>query len=112
MVARLCIANRRGTSFAICLLLLLLVGSPPSFAHDEWYRGLDLEPVLADSSLVLVGRVTGVSETKFGVGGKGERSLLQYKFEPGRSFEGFAIHREAPSRHARPDSAGHLVVCS
>jgi HEAT repeat protein len=79
-----------------------------------------------------------VSETKLGVGGKGERSLLQYKFEPvlvlkgvfsresvlltsddlgtqqftdaapiepgqlrllvlGRSFEGFAIHREAPS---------------
>ncbi len=138
MVARLCIPNRLGTSFAVCLLLLLLVGSPPSFAHDEWYRGLDLEPALADSSLVLVGRVTGVSETKFGVGGKGERSLLQYKFEPvlvlkgvfsresllltsddlgtqqftdaqpiepgqlrllvlGRSFEGFAIHREAPS---------------
>jgi HEAT repeat protein len=138
MVARLCIANRRETYIAICLLLVLLVWTPPSFAHDEWYRGLDLEPALADSSLVLVGRVTGVSETKLGVGGKGERSLLQYKFEPvlvlkgvfsresllltsddlgtqqftdaapiepgqlrllvlARSFEGFAIHREAPS---------------
>jgi HEAT repeat protein len=31
---------------------------------------------------VLVGRVTDVSETKIGVGGKGESSLLQYKFEP------------------------------
>jgi HEAT repeat protein len=138
MVARLCIANRRETYIAICLLLVLLVWTPPSFAHDEWYRGLDLEPALADSSLVLVGRVTGVSETKLGVGGKGERSLLQYKFEPvlvlkgvfsresllltsddlgtqqftdaapiepgqlrllvlSRSFEGFAIHREAPN---------------
>lgn len=81
MVARLCIANRWKTSVAICLLLSLLVGPPPSFAHDEWYRGLDLESALADSSLVLVGRVTGVSETKIGVGGKGERSLLQYKFQ-------------------------------
>ena len=53
-----------------------------SLAHDEWYRGLDLESALADSGLVLVGRVTDVSETKLGVGGKGERSLLQYKFEP------------------------------
>jgi len=41
-----------------------------------------LESALADSGLVLVGRVTDVSETKVGVGGKGERSLLQYKFEP------------------------------
>jgi len=41
-----------------------------------------LESGLADSGLVLVGRVTAVSETKLGVGGKGERSLLQYKFEP------------------------------
>jgi len=138
MVARLCTTNRRKTPVATCLLLLLLVGPPPSLAHDEWYRGLDLESALADSGLVLVGRVAGVSETKIGVGGKGERSLLQYKFEPvlvlkgvfsresllltsddlgtqqftdaapiepgqlrllvlGRSFEGYAIHREAPS---------------
>ena len=61
---------------------LFLVGPPRSLAHDEWYRGLDLESALADSSLVLVGRVTDVSATKLGVGGKGERSLLQYKFEP------------------------------
>ena len=66
----------------LCLLLCFLVGPPRSLAHDEWYRGLDLESALADSSLVLVGRVTDVSETKLGVGGKGERSLLQYKFEP------------------------------
>jgi HEAT repeat protein len=138
MVARVSISNRRKISVAVCLLSLLLVGPAPSLAHDEWYRGLDLESALANSSLVLVGRVIGVSETKLGVGGKGERSLLQYKFEPvlvlkgvfsresllltsddlgtqqftdaapiesgqlrllvlGRSFEGFAIQREAPS---------------
>lgn len=82
MVARLCTTNRRKAAVATCLLLLFLVGPVRSLAHDEWYRGLDLESGLADAGLVLVGRVTDVSETKFGVGGKGERSLLQYKFEP------------------------------
>ncbi len=82
MTARLCTTNRRKTPLAACLLLLILVGPARSLAHDEWYRGLDLESALADSGLVLVGRVTDVSETKVGVGGKGERSLLQYKFEP------------------------------
>ena len=85
MTTRLCTTNRQNIPVGTCLLLVLLVGlvrPPQSLAHDEWYRGLDLEPALADSSLVLVGRVIDVSETKLGVGGKGERSLLQYKFEP------------------------------
>ena len=75
MGARLCTTNRWITLVATCLLLLVLAGPPRSLAHDEWYRGLDLESALADSGLVLVGRVTDVSETKLGVGGKGERSL-------------------------------------
>src|SRR6266566_4167671 len=82
MGARLCTTNRWITPIATYLLLLFLAGPPRSLARDEWYRGLDLESALADSGLVLVGRVTDVSETKLGVGGKGERSLLQYKFEP------------------------------
>jgi hypothetical protein len=82
MITRLCATNRQNVAIAACLLFLFLVAPPRSLAHDEWYRGLDLESALADSGLVLVGRVTDVSETKLGVGGKGERSLLQYKFEP------------------------------
>src|SRR3984893_6588804 len=83
MITRLCFTNRQSIAIAACLLLFFFsVGPPQSVAHDEWYRGLDLECALADSSLVLVGRVIDVSETKLGVGGKGERSLLQYKFEP------------------------------
>jgi HEAT repeat protein len=78
----LCAANQRKTIVATCLLLLFLIAPQRSLAQEEWYRGLDLESALADSGLVLVGRVTDVSETKLGVGGKGERSLLQYKFEP------------------------------
>jgi HEAT repeat protein len=82
MMTRLCFTIRRNIQIAACLLLFFLAGPPRSLAHDEWYRGLDLEAALADSSLVLVGRVTDVSETKIGVGGKGERSLLQYRLEP------------------------------
>jgi HEAT repeat protein len=82
MMTRLCAPNRQSIAIAAGLLFLFLVAPPRSLAHDEWYRGLDLESALADSSLVLVGRVSDVSETKLGVGGKGERSLLQYKFEP------------------------------
>jgi HEAT repeat protein len=82
MMTRLCFTNRQSIPIAACLLLFFLIGPTRSLAHDEWYRGLDLESALADSGLVLVGRVTDVSETKIGVGGKGERSLLQYKFEP------------------------------
>src|SRR3984893_2855139 len=82
MMTRLCSTNRQNIPIATCLLLFFLVGPARSIAHDEWYLGLDLEAALADSSLVLVGRVTAVSENKIGVGGKGERSLLQYKFEP------------------------------
>src|ERR1700722_20111554 len=82
MMTRLCTRNRQNILIAVCFLLFFLVGPARSLAHHEWYRGLDLEFVLADSSLVLVGRVTDVSETKIGVGGKGESSLLQYKFDP------------------------------
>jgi HEAT repeat protein len=82
MMTRLSFANLRNILIAASLLLLFLAGAQRSLAHDEWYRSLDLEAALADSSLVFVGRVTDVSETKIGVGGKGERSLLQYRFEP------------------------------
>src|SRR6202162_5936409 len=82
MMTRLSFANRRNILITAALLLLFLAGAQRSWAHDEWYHGLDLESSLADSSLVLVGRVIDVSETKLGVGGKGERSLLQYRFEP------------------------------
>ena len=83
MEAELCPAYQlRRHMVSVCLLLLLLCSPTRSFAHDEWFRGLDLEPALAESSLVLVGRVADVSETKIITGGKGERSLLQFKFVP------------------------------
>ena len=98
MMTRLCATNRQSIAIAACLLFLFLVAPPRSLAHDEWYRGLDLESALADSSLVLVGRVTNVSETKLGVGGKGERSLLQYKFEPVLVLKG-VFSRETSVAH-------------
>jgi HEAT repeat protein len=47
-----------------------------------------LEPALAEAGLVLVGHVIGVSETKIMAGGKGERSLLQFEFEPVLALKG------------------------
>ena len=64
------------------LLVLFLVGAANSFARDEWFRGLDLEPALGEASLVLAGRVVDVSETKIMMGGKAESALLQFKFTP------------------------------
>jgi hypothetical protein len=60
MTTHLCTRHRQDILIATGLLLFFLVGPPRSLAHDEWYRGLDLESALADSSLVLVGRVTAV----------------------------------------------------
>src|SRR5260370_18581264 len=57
-------------------------GGTNSSGDDEWFRGLDLEPALGEASLVLVGRVVDVSETKIVMGGKVESALLQFKFAP------------------------------
>ncbi len=67
---------------AVYLLSLIVATATQSSARDEWFRGLDLEPALGEASLVLVGRVADVSETKITFGGKGESALLQFKFEP------------------------------
>lgn len=72
----------------ICLLIVLLAWPAKSNAHDEWFRGLDLESVLGEASLVLAGRVEDVSRTGIIVGGKGERTLLQFKFVPVLTLKG------------------------
>ncbi len=72
----------------ICLLFVLLAWPAKSIAHDEWFRGLDLEPALSEASLVLAGRVVDVSRTGITVGGKGERTLLQFKFVPVLTLKG------------------------
>jgi HEAT repeat protein len=71
-----------GHSAGVQFLILLLAGAMNSFAHDEWFRGLDLEAPLSDASLVLVARVVDVSETRIMMGGKSESALLQFKFTP------------------------------
>jgi HEAT repeat protein len=67
---------------AVQIIILLLASAMNSSAHDDWFRGLDLEPALGDASLVLVARVVDVSETRIMMGGKGESALLQFKFAP------------------------------
>src|SRR3990172_13109458 len=70
-------------AFTFFLTLLgLAILAKPSFAREEWYRGLDLENAVGKSSLVLVARVGDVSETKLIMGGKAERTLQQFEFEP------------------------------
>jgi HEAT repeat protein len=70
------------------LLLLPLGGVWSSSAHDEWFRGLDLEPALGDAGLVMVARVVDVSETRIVLGGKGETTLQQFKFAPVQVLKG------------------------
>ena len=71
-----------------CLLFVLLVWPTKSVAHDEWFRDLDLEPALSEASLVLAGRVADVSSTVFTARGKGEFTLLQFKFVPVLTLKG------------------------
>jgi HEAT repeat protein len=72
----------------VCLVFVLLAWPAKSVAHDEWFRDLDLEPVLSEASLVLVGRVADVSNTVITTGGKGEFTLLQFKFVPVLTLKG------------------------
>jgi HEAT repeat protein len=73
----------------ICLLLFLFQGGIRNcWAHDEWFRGLDLEPALGEASLVMVARVADVSETRILVGGKAETTLRQFKFAPAQVLKG------------------------
>ena len=83
MKVNLRLSRRHVTHGASIFLLCLILAAPtPSSTRREWFRGLDLEPALSEAHLVMVGRVAHVDETKIVMGGKGERSLLQFKFEP------------------------------
>ena len=77
---------------SICLWILISYFAilQPRFAlaNEEWLRGLDLEKGLSEASLVLVARVAEVTETKLTLGGKVERSLQQFKFEPLQVLKG------------------------
>src|SRR2546422_8187772 len=72
----------------ICLLFVLLAWPTKSVAHDEWFRDLDLEPVLSEASLVLAGRVADVSSTVIKGGGEGGGTLFPFKFLLGRWLYG------------------------
>ena len=72
----------------ICLLFVLLAWPAKSVAHDEWFRDLDLEPMLSEAGLVLAGRVADVSSTVITAGGKREFTLLQFKFVPVLTLKG------------------------
>lgn len=71
----------------ISLLVLLSVPQSAS-ARGEWYRHLDLERALDGATLVLAARVVDVSQTKMMLGGKGERTIEQFKFEPLKVLKG------------------------
>ena len=90
----------------ICFLLLFILLAWPirSVAHDEWFRDLDLESGLSEASLVLVGRVADVSRTGITVRGKGEFTLLQFKFVPVLILKG-VFAREAGRGYGSADLA-------
>ena len=88
--ASVAISNARFRFIHLLILLgyLTILQSQPSFAREEWFRGLDLEPGVSEASLVLVARVAEVTETKLTLGGKVEQSLRQFKFEPLQVLKG------------------------
>ncbi len=83
-------SNVRWVAFRsrIALFSLSLLCPTLTFAREEWYRGLDLENAVGKASLVLVARVANVSETKLILGGKAERALQQFQFEPVQVLKG------------------------
>jgi HEAT repeat protein len=77
--------------FRISLVVLVLLFSafPPALAaREEWFSGLDLEQPLRNATLVMAARVEDVDEIKISSGGKGETTLLQFKFTPVRVLKG------------------------
>ena len=70
------------------LCALLLAGASNSSAHEEWFRGLDLEPALSEASLVMVARAADVNKTTIMVGGKAETALFQFTFTPLQVLKG------------------------
>ncbi|MDB5385373.1 MAG: hypothetical protein JWM11_1019 [Planctomycetaceae bacterium] len=75
-------------AFLILIALIAIGGLNPAQARDEWYRGLDLEGAAGSADLILVVRVSEVSETKVVFGGKAERVSQQFKFEPLQVLKG------------------------
>jgi len=71
-------------------VLVLILPAPPaaSAAREEWFRGLDLEQPLRNATLVMAARVEDVDEIKISSGGKGETTLLQFKFSPVHVLKG------------------------
>src|SRR2546428_10643130 len=63
----------------ICLLFVLLAWPAKSVAHDEWFRDLDLEPVLSEAGLVLAGRGGGGGGKVIKTGGGGGGPILPIK---------------------------------
>src|ERR1700677_682773 len=70
------------------LCVLLTAGAFAASQNPDWARGLDLERAAAASDLIVVVKVTAVEEINFMRGGKGGRSVQQYKFKPLRVLKG------------------------
>ena len=70
--------------------VLFILAVPPAArgAREEWFRGLDLEQPLRNATLVMAARVDDVDEIKISSGGKGETTLLQFKFTPVHVLKG------------------------
>ena len=66
----------------------------PAQAREEWFRGLDLESSVGNADLILVARVTEVSDAKTVYGGKAERTTQQVKFQPVRTLKGIFTRDE------------------
>jgi HEAT repeat protein len=81
-------SSRSAMKLTILVCYAVFLAAHAALAREEWFRGLDLENALAQAELVMIARVTEVSETKIVFGGKGESTLQQFKFAPLRTLKG------------------------
>jgi HEAT repeat protein len=75
-------------------LIVAALTAAPAQAREEWFRGLDLESSVARADLILVAKVSEVSDAKTVFGGKAERTTRQVKFQPVRTLKGIFTRDE------------------
>ena len=75
-------------SSLVVLVIAVTAIAQQAQPRDEWHRGLRLEDPVREADLILAVQVEEVTEIKLMQGGKGESSMLQFRFKPLKTIKG------------------------